>query len=533
MEFYTSVARKSNNILYRGIKDGEDVYQSVRFEPTLYCRCAQEKATHEDFFGGPVRERTFDTIYDMQKFIKTYGDIPGEIWGNKNPVPQFIYEKFGSTIEYNKNWIRGAYIDIEVLTREYVNGVWVDGGFPKAEEAKFPVNAICQYDTGRKRYSVFSLAKWSKEKSCFPELAKLVDYHYYENEKDLLQGWLSHNMKQYPHYITGWNNEKFDIVYLVNRVRNVIGDHAVNSMSPWETVELHEIKTKYGIEQTYSLYGIAILDYMNLYKKHIFVPRESYTLDFIAEAELGEHKKEFEGTHGSFFWEDPQGFQDYNIKDVALVVALDNKLQLCNLVFSLAYFAGINYEETFSPIRTWDTLIYRECMGRGIAPVCNTKPSAGEEYEGAYVFPARPGMYKSIASFDATSLYPSVNRSWNIGADTILNGLERELILNEIKEACISNNNTELANLCHSQIPFVEYFKDNGIPEYITEILKKHSVSLTLNWQLFNNKKESIVTYLQSKLFNDRKSDKKKAKEYAQEEKLIHQELVRRGLIKE
>lgn len=533
MEFYTSVMRKSNRILYRGIRDGEDVYDSVNFEPSLYCRCAPEKATHEDFYGGPVRERRFDTIYDMQKFIKTYGDIPGEIWGNKNPVHQFIYEKFGSTIEYNKNWIHGAYIDIEVLTREKVNGTWIDGGFPVAEEAAFPVNAICQYDTNRKRYSVFSMAYWDPEKSCFPNLAGLVDYHFYEKEDDLLYGWISHFKNDYPHYLTGWNIEKFDIPYLVNRIKNKFGPKSEEALSPWDTVELHEIKTKYGIEHTYTLYGISVLDYMDLYKKHIFVPRESYTLDFIADAELGEHKKEFTGTHGSFFWKDPQGFQDYNIKDVNLVVELDNKLQLCNLVFSLAYFAGINYEETFSPIRTWDTLIYRECMGRGIAPVCNTKPSQGEEYEGAYVFPAKPGMYKSIASFDATSLYPSVNRSWNIGADTIINGPEREEILTEIKEACVANGNTELANLAHSQTPFVEYYKDNGIPYYVTEILKKHSVSLTLNWQFFTTKKESILTYLQSKLFNERKEDKKKAKEFAQEEKLIHQELIRRGLIKE
>ena len=533
MEFYTSVARKSNNILYRGIKDGEDVYQSVRFEPTLYCRCAPEKATHEDFFGGPVRERTFDTIYDMQKFIKTYGDIPGEIWGNKNPVPQFIYEKFGSKIEYDHHWIHGAFIDIEILTREKINGQWVDGGFPKAEEAAFPIDVICQYDTNTKRYSVFSLATWSPENSCFPNLAGLVDYYYYDNEDDLLRGWITHFSSNYPHYITGWNIEKFDIPYIVNRIKNRFGECAEKSLSPWDTVELHEIKTKYGIEHTYTLYGISTLDYMDLYKKHIFVPRESYTLDFIAEAELGEHKKEFEGTHGSFFWEDPQGFQDYNIKDVNLVVELDNKLQLCNLVFSLAYFAGINYEETFSPIRTWDTLIYRECMNRNIASVCNTKVSTREEYEGAYVFPARPGMYKAIASFDVTSLYPSVNRSWNIGADTILNGSEREQIFKEIKEACIENGNSELANLCHSEIPFIEYYKDNGMPKYVTEILKKHSVSLTLNWQLFTNKKESITTYLQTELFNGRKADKKKAQQYAQDEKLLHQELIRRGLIKE
>ena len=80
MEFYTSVNRKSNKILYRGIRDGKDVYETVHYKPRLYTRCMEEKATHRDFYDGPVHERQFDSIYDMLQFIKNYGDIPNEIW---------------------------------------------------------------------------------------------------------------------------------------------------------------------------------------------------------------------------------------------------------------------------------------------------------------------------------------------------------------------------------------------------------------------------------------------------------------------
>ena len=71
------------------------------------------------------------------------------------------------------------------------------------------------------------------------------------------------------------------------------------------------------------------------------------------------------------------------------------------------------------------------------------------------------------------------------------------------------------------------------MPDYVTKILQDNKVSLTLNWQFFRVDKESITTYLQSKLFTERKSDKKKSQEYAQREKDIHQELIKRGLVHE
>ena len=38
--------------------------------------------------------------------------------------------------------------------------------------------------------------------------------------------------------------------------------------------------------------GVAVLDYLDLYRKHTFVRRESYKLDYIGEVELGENKHE-------------------------------------------------------------------------------------------------------------------------------------------------------------------------------------------------------------------------------------------------
>lgn len=534
MKFYTSVDRKGTKILCRGISEsGDDQYESGVFSPSLYVRCNKESATHSDFYGGPVQEKTFRDAKEMSDYIKSYGDIPSELWGNKNIVPQYIYETFGQTIEYDKTKVRGAIIDIEVLTRQKIGGNWVDGGFPVASKAEFPVNAICQYDTLTQKYHVHTLADWTPEKSCFPELAEKTIYRKYDTEEQLLECWLSEFRNNYPHYISGWNIENFDIPYLINRIRIVLGKQKALKLSPWSIIDSKTVTNMYGEETIYTIFGVPTLDYIALYKKHTFKPRESYSLDFIAEAELGEHKKEFEGTHGSFFWDDPQGFIDYNIKDVNLVVGLDHKLLLIDLVMSLSYFSGINYVETFSPIRTWDTLIYRECMNRKIAIPLSDTVSKREEYEGAYVFPTKNGMYKSIASFDVASMYPNCNRSWNIGADTIVTEAKYQKIIADIIKACSENDNTELAELGIRKVPFIEYYKNNGMPGYVTDILKENNVCLTPNWQLFRTDVESIFTKLQSDLYFGRKADKKKAQEYAQKEKALHQELLKRGLMKE
>ena len=79
MEFYTSVIRKGNQILYRGMSGSQEIFKSIYYEPALYMRCPKHKATHEDFYGGPVMEQRFGSAAEMNDFVKRYKDIPDEI----------------------------------------------------------------------------------------------------------------------------------------------------------------------------------------------------------------------------------------------------------------------------------------------------------------------------------------------------------------------------------------------------------------------------------------------------------------------
>jgi len=92
--------------------------------------------------------------------------------------------------------------------------------------------------------------------------------------------------------------------------------------------------------------GIAVLDYLDLYRKHTFVRRESYKLDYIGEVELGENKHENPyDTFKEFYQKDYQQFIEYNIQDVELVDKLEDKMKLIELHLTMAYEAKVNYQD--------------------------------------------------------------------------------------------------------------------------------------------------------------------------------------------
>ncbi len=56
-----------------------------------------------------------------------------------------------------------------------------------------------------------------------------------------------------------------------------------------------------------------------------------YRLDFIGEVEVGMKKVEYEGTLNDLYRNDIDKFVEYNVRDVKIVVALDEKLKMIEL----------------------------------------------------------------------------------------------------------------------------------------------------------------------------------------------------------
>jgi DNA polymerase elongation subunit (family B) len=120
-------------------------------------------------------------------------------------------------------------------------------------------------------------------------------------------------------------------------------------------------------------------------------------------------------THG---W---QKFVEYNIIDVELVDRLEDKMKLIELAVTMAYDAKVNFEDVYSQVRMWDTLIFNFLKEQNlVVPPKKTAVNKDEKYEGAFVKEPKPGLYNWVVSFDLNSLYPHLIMQYNISPETLL-----------------------------------------------------------------------------------------------------------------
>ena len=177
--------------------------------------------------------------------VKTYGTT--------NYMHQFITDRFPEDITFNREQIHVTTIDIEVAS---------DEGFPEPDKANYPVISICTKSSKESFYRVWGLGDFTPDENtvyvkCESEL-QLMD--------TFLKYWNGHGM---PDVVTGWNTKGFDIPYLVNRTRKVLGEDSVKKWSIWGLVSSRTVRGKMGMKdvETYDLAGVAQLDYYDLFRK--------------------------------------------------------------------------------------------------------------------------------------------------------------------------------------------------------------------------------------------------------------------------
>ena len=419
MNYYTSVNRYGNSILYRGVEGGERVAKKIPFMPTLFV-----KSTHEtgwfNLQNEPVLPRTFDTMRDAKDFMKQYEGVDNfPIYGTTNYVTQFINDRFPEAPKFDRDKINVTTIDIEVAS---------DDGFPFVEQAAHPVISITMKNNIDGIYRVWGLYDYEPD-NCEVEGVDAIQYIKCKDEIDLLLSWLSywHDPRWCPDVVTGWNTRLFDFPYLINRVKNIIGGDVYKKFSPWGMVDQRNIITARGELIAYEMAGIQQLDYYDLFTKfgYTYGEQASYKLDHIAHVVLGERKLSYD-EHGSLhtlYKHDFQKFIDYNIKDVQIVDRLEEKMGLITLAITMAYRGGVNYSETFGTVQIWDSILYRLLFKQQIA--CPPKFSKEKvPYPGAYVKEPQTGMHDWVVSFDLNSLYPMIIVQYNMSPETVLPGKE-------------------------------------------------------------------------------------------------------------
>jgi len=466
MKFYTYIGLLRNQIYVREFDGNEEHSYTTGFQPTMYLNAPPDKCKFRTLNGKPVADMKFDDIGTCRNFIKEHkGVVDFPVYGNPNYPIQYISEKFPKKFQWNMNKIRIYTIDIEVSAED---------GFPNIQAAASDVTAITVHDSSTDEYHVWGTGGYVPH-----DQTKIILYYECDDEDDLIEDFLQWWETNYPHIITGWNCKFFDIPYLVNRIKYL--DKQPARLSPVGILNDRSVTIAGRDNQFYTLVGISTLDYIDLYKKFTYKVRESYRLDYIGSVELGMKKVSVEDAQGyDLYKTNYQKFIEYNIRDVEIVEKLEEKMKLLELVITLAYESKINFEDVFSPVRTWDAIIYNFLKRKNIIIPQQVEQDERKEIIGAYVKEPQAGLHKWVVSFDLNSLYPHLIQQYNISPETKC-GMEDEISVNKLLDQ-----------------------------ELDTNFLRENKQCMTPNGQCFTNEFKGFLPKLMEDMYNERVEFKKK-----------------------
>lgn len=278
--FYTNVQVYGSKILFRGVENGRKIKQRLDYYPTLYV-ASKVPTGFTTVNGEYVSEINPGTIRDCRDFVEKYKDVENfKIYGMQRYEYAFISENYPNDVNWDLSYITVANIDIEVGS---------ENGFPEPSLANEEITAIT-LKTNHGKFVVFGCGE-------FVNTRQDVKYVKCNDEIDLIKRFIDEWTGDYPDVIIGWNIERFDIVYLVNRISKLLGEEWSKRLSPWNAIMPSKTTNNLGKEELiYKLLGIATLDYITLYRK--FAPegksQESYKLDHICHVELKERKLSYE-----------------------------------------------------------------------------------------------------------------------------------------------------------------------------------------------------------------------------------------------
>ena len=475
MDFYTNVCRTRDKILVKGYQGRKQVKMAVSYRPNHYIPSKKGETAYRALDGRHLEVVNLNSMGGARKFRERYAGVDGfEIHGYDRYIYTYIADKFQGDIEFNQKLIKTASLDIECECED---------GFPDPMIAGEKVNAISIKPFG-KECVVFGIGPWEHDRTD-------VIYYNCKNEAALLIEFIKYWRKESFDIITGWNVNSFDITYLCNRIDKILGEDEHKKLSPWNQSDVREFVAQgYQKNMVFNLYGINVLDYLELYRKHTFVNQESYRLDHIANVELGKGKLDYSeyGNLHTLYRQDYAKFLEYNVQDAVLVEQLEEKLGLIELVQTMSYNAKCNYNDTFGMVKYWETIIYNFLKEQNIQTPPQRLKTGNDKNKpivGAYVKEPLVGGHNWVVSFDLNSLYPHIIMQYNISPEKMVKGYKEDVSIEKLL-----NKQCDLS------------------------YLKQQNNTVCPNGTKFTRGRQGFLPELMEKFYDERKMWKKKMIEY-------------------
>jgi len=527
--------RNSSTKYHYYLRDDSKEIKCFQYWPTVYK--LDEEGEYETLFGdrcSPVQGR-----YDrndpaiLEKDIDRELVLLRDLYYQTDDIP-----KFHNTV----------YLDIEIEIIGALNPTTI-------KDANAEITAIALIDVNTKQKISFILDKKGNIESINSDNKVIISC---KSEKVLLSKFLDKWEEIDPTIAVGFNSDFFDIPYLYYRIKKVLGDD-VYRLSPIGKID----ENHYQPESPIKIGLVNCLDFMLLFKKYIMKEEPSYKLGDIGTkyAKLG--KIEYNGSLDRLFKDDPNKFIEYNLRDVEIIEALEDKLKFIQLTILISHLCHTPYESIYYNTALNEGAILTYLKRKNIvAPnkPTTTNPSIRElevgdhiihqrgtptvegyiysiekhnvviktlsnqyiqrnlktvkkkdSYAGGYLLDIKPGLYNWLSDFDYSSLYPSIIRSLNLSIETLIGRIK---IPNQ-------NYNTwcsliELQEMNPDEILTIERFnkKTYTITEGKTTVkklfnlIKENKYIISANGTIYDSDKKSIVAEILSDWFELRKEYK-------------------------
>ena len=444
------------------------------FQSIYYNRAADEDQYHyfvRDDVKGINKFKYKPTVYKLDEYgehTTLFGDKCSAITGKWDWNDNTILEK---DIDKELVLLRDVYYQTDDMP-SYHNIVYLDieieiiGALTPStiKEANAEITSIALIDASTKEKICFIIDKTGTIESTLTGPKQIISV---PDENTLLRKFLSKWEQMDPTICVGFNSDFFDMPYLYYRIKKRLGDE-VYRLSPIGKID----ENPYNPNNPIKIGLVNCLDFMMLLKKYIMKEEPSYKLHDIGVkyAKLG--KIEYNGSLDKLFIEDPEKFIDYNIRDVEILEALEDKLKFIELTVLISHLCHTPYESIYyntvlnegailtylkrkgivSPNKptttnksikelevgdvvtnqrgtsTIDGVIYsiegkdvivRNNSGRYVTRSLRSVKKK-DSYAGGYLLDPIPGLYSDVSDLDFTSLYPSIIKSLNLGVETLM-----------------------------------------------------------------------------------------------------------------
>ncbi|MCA9478407.1 MAG: DNA polymerase II, partial [Nanoarchaeota archaeon] len=389
---------------------------------------------------------------------KTFQDEPASKVSVINPkdVPTIrkLFEDHDiACYEADIRFTQRYFMDNDILATIDIQGTEEKGTFtdvhftnPRITPAETdikPTMLSFDIETDTKAQQIYSISLYS------PQVKKVLvvdngkipqreDTTIFSDEKSLLEAFFSEIRRLDPDVLVGWNVIDFDLAVIYKRAKNYDIPFLLGRSEQPSSLR---IESSFFRDSNAQVQGRLVLDGIHLLKSS-FVKLDDYRLNtaakhFLKDTKLIQSKERFDLIDKAYF-EDPELFLDYNLKDSILVYDILEVSGVYDLTIQRAKLTGLSMDRVKASIASFDSLYLRELARRGYV-AATTRPQTTEEGIGGYVLSSKPGIYKNVIVLDFKSLYPSLMRTFNIDPLSYV-GEESQLDAAEKKNCIIAPN---------------------------------------------------------------------------------------------